>query len=144
MNLRSALACVMLLAGCATQPPAPAPTPPPAADAAELYIFNDSGWTLMPGNQTVTDNGQAIASLPRHTYARVSIARGPHVLRPEPFLWKQEVILNAEPARSYYVVVAYNPERSLGLGLGVAGAPLVLAQLTAEQAAPLLKEMSRQ
>jgi len=53
---------------------------------AVLYLFNDSGWTLLSGNQDVTDNGKTIASLHRQTYTRIIITPGPHLLRPDPFL----------------------------------------------------------
>src|SRR5512141_530235 len=66
----------------ATQPP---------AGMAELVIFNDSGKTLIPSDQKVTDNGKLLASLARQTYVKVAVAAGPHLLRPDPYLWKQEV-----------------------------------------------------
>jgi hypothetical protein len=109
---------------------------------AELYVFNDSGWTLIPSNQEVTDNGKPLASLPRQTYSRLFITPGRHVLRPEPFLWKQEVMLNAESGARYYVVIGYRPERSWAWPL--AGPPLLMKQLSEEEARPLMTEMKRQ
>lgn len=104
-----------------------------------LYLFNDSGWTLIPGNQDVTDNGKPIASLPRQTYTSIIITPGPHLLRPDPFLWKQEVSLHAEPGANYYIVIGYKPERSWALPL--AGAPLLMKRLSEEEAKQLMKEM---
>jgi hypothetical protein len=121
----------------------PAPAMPVVSDAAsgtgELVIFNDSGRTLIPGNQKVTDDGKPLASLARQTYVRLVIPAGPHLLRPDPFLWKQEVRIVVEPGSTHYVVVAYKPERSWALP--AAGAPLLLQEITAAEAEPLLREM---
>jgi hypothetical protein len=135
------LASALFVAGRAqAQQSDPAPSAPaPELEAAELFIFNDSGPTLIPGNQTVTDNGRTLASLPRHTYVRLALKPGPHVLRPEPPLWKQEVALNALAGNRYFVVVAYRPERSWATPL--AGAPLLLREISPEEAEPLLREM---
>lgn len=112
------------------------------ATSAELYIFNDSGRTLIPSNQVVTDNGRPVASLPRQTYVKLVLAPGLHLLKPEPPLWKQAVSLNAVPGSRYFVVVAYRPERSWAMPY--AGAPLLLREITEEQASPLLAEMKAQ
>jgi hypothetical protein len=121
----------------------PAPAMPAVSEAApgtgELVIFNDSGRTLIPSNQKVTDNGKPLASLARQTYMKLVIPAGPHLLRPDPFLWKQEVRINVEPGSTHYVVVAYKPERSWALP--AAGAPLLLQEITAADAEPLLREM---
>lgn len=109
---------------------------------ADLYIFNDSGRTLIPSNQVVTDNGAKLVSLPRQAYAKVQLQPGPHVLKPEPFLWKQQVILDVAAGKRYFVVVAYKPKRSWAAPF--AGAPLILREITEEQAAPLLQEMKAQ
>jgi hypothetical protein len=115
------------------------PSPPPVAD---LYVFNDSGPTLIPSNQVVTDNGAKLVSLSRQAYAKLQLEPGPHLLKPDPPLWKQQVLLNAVAGKSYFVVVAYKPVRSWAFPLG--GAPLILHEITQEQAAPLLKEMKAQ
>jgi hypothetical protein len=112
------------------------------ATTSVLYVLNDSGRTLFPSNQVVTDNDKEIVSLARQTYARLTIAPGQHVLRPEPYLWKQEVRLSVEPGATYFVVVAYKPERSWALPL--AGPPLLLHELTEQEASPLLKDMKAQ
>ena len=109
---------------------------------ADLYIFNDSGRTLVPSNQVVTDNGIKLVSLPRQAYSKVQLQPGPHLLKPDPPLWKQQVLLDVVAGNRYFVVVAYKPERSWAAPL--AGAPLVLREITEEQAAPLLKEMKSQ
>ena len=110
----------------------------PAA-SGRLCIFNASGRTLVAGNQVVTDNGKVLASLPRRTYRCVELAPGDHVLRPDPYLWKQEVRLQVAPGSTYYVVIAYRPDRSWALPLS--GPPLVLRQLTQQEAEPLLNGM---
>ncbi len=113
-----------------------------AAGTGEITIFNDSGKTLIPSNQKVTDNGKAFASLARQTYVKVAVPAGAHLLRPDPFLWKQEVRLTVEPGSTHYVVVAYKPERSWALP--AAGAPLMLKEISEAEAAPLLREMKAQ
>ncbi len=137
---------IFFVYGCASQQNVGATSPAQPAVSlqipqgmAALYLFNDSGWTLIPGNQDITDNGKPIASLPRQTYTRFFITPGPHVLRPDPFLWKQEVSLHAEPGASYYIVIGYRPERSWALPL--AGSPLLMKQLSEEEAQPLMREM---
>ena len=129
---------IALLALAAT----PAGRAQPLAVVADLYVFNDSGRTLIPGNQVITDNGAQLVSLPRQTYARLKIAPGRHLLKPDPPLWKQQILLNAVAGQRYYVVIAYRPERSWAMPL--AGAPLILREITEEQAAPLLREMAAQ
>jgi hypothetical protein len=109
---------------------------------AELYIFNDSGWTLMPGKQKVTDQGKLIASLPRQTYTRVLVAPGIHVLHPKPVVGRHEVTLNAEAGARYYVVIGYRPERSWVAPF--AGSPVIMKQLSEEEARPLLETMKPQ
>lgn len=149
-RLFSILAALLALAAACTgvaQQPTPATAAahagePQSTDSAVLYLFNDSGRTLVPGNQVVTDNGVRLASLPRLTYVRLQIAPGLHLLKPDPPLWKQEVRLDAVAGGRYFVVVAYRPERSWSAPL--AGAPLILREITQEQAAPLLKEMTAQ
>jgi len=144
------LALVALyMSGCASQSSPVAPSLPRPETSlqipegeAELYVFNDSGRTLIPSNQVVTDNGKQIASLPRQTYVRIFIAPGSHVLRPEPFLWKQEVKLNVQPGDTRYIVIGYKPERSWASPL--AGPPLLMKQLTDEESRPLLREMKHQ
>jgi hypothetical protein len=133
LRLLAFIACVAPLATAAQ------PAPPDDAGKAELVVINDSGPTLIPSDQKVTDNGKPLASLPRQTYARLRIAPGPHQLRPEPFLWKQEVSLDAKGGEAYYVVVAYKPERSWAAPF--AGAPLLLKQLSAAEAEALLATM---
>lgn len=67
---------------------------------------------------------------------------GAQLLRPDPYLWKQEVRLTVEPGTTHYVVVAYKPERSWALP--GAGAPLILKEIPEAEAAPLLQEMKMQ
>jgi hypothetical protein len=147
---RVLLSIALILAGTAAAPcclaqgagsdAAPAATSEIAAGV--LYIFNDSGPTLIPSNQVVTDNGAKLASLPRRSYIKVKLSPGPHLLKPDPPLWKQQVLLDVVAGNRYFVVVAYKPERSWAAPQ--AGAPLILQQITEEQAAPLLAEMKPQ
>ncbi len=113
-----------------------------ASGTAELFIFNDSGRTLIPGNQKVTDNGRPLTSLARMTYVRLIVPAGPHLLRPDPFLWKQEVQMTIEPGSKRYVVIAYKPSRSWAYP--ARGAPLVLREISVPEAEPLLREMKLQ
>jgi len=138
----AALAPSCLAQGQGPDTVASAPETSPETEAGLLYVFNDSGPTLIPSNQVVTDNGTTLASLPRRTYARFRLSPGPHLLKPDPPLWKQQVLLNVVPGNRYFVVVAYKPERSWAAPL--AGAPLVLHEIAEGQAAPLLDEMKLQ
>jgi hypothetical protein len=110
--------------------------------SARVVIFNDSGRTLVPTKLKVTDNGQPLVSLARQTYVSVALPAGSHQLRPDPFVWKQEVALDLQPGTTRYVVIAYNPTRSWSMPF--AGAPLLMKEITADEAAPLLKEMKEQ
>jgi len=135
---------MLLVLALAVASPVPAQeqvTPAPAG-TGEIIIFNDSGKTLIPSNQKVTDNGKACASLARQTYVKVTVPAGAHRLRPDPYLWKQEVDLAVEPGTTHYVVVAYKPERSWALP--AAGAPLILKEISEAEAALLLREMKAQ
>jgi hypothetical protein len=118
------------------------PSPSTISSAARVVIFNDSGRTLVPTKLKITDNGQPLASLGRQTYVSLTLPAGSHELRPDPFLWKQVVVLDLQPGTTRYVVIAYNPSRSWATP--VAGAPLLMREITAEEAAPLLKEMKEQ
>ena len=135
---------VLLMLATAVAPCGLAQVPgaPVQAGTGEIIIFNDSGKTLIPSNQKVTDHGKAFASLARQTYVKVAVPAGAHVLRPDPFLWKQEVRFTVEPGTTHYVVVAYKPERSWALP--AAGAPLLLKEISEAEAAPLLREMKAQ
>lgn len=142
--LAKGLSILVLLAGglqgVNSQEPGSSATPATAGVAvAELVLLNDSGRTLFAQNQVVTDNGKPLASLPRQTYVRLSLAPGRHVLRPEPYLWKQEVTLEAVAGNRYFVVIAYRPERSWALPF--AGTPLLLQQLGEADAQALLADM---
>jgi hypothetical protein len=147
ISIAGTLAAAALASSCLAQVPGPetaASTPETATEGAAglLYVFNDSGPTLIPSNQVVTDNGARLVSLPRRTYAKVRLAPGPHLLKPDPPLWRQQVLLNVVPGNRYFVVVAYKPERSWAAPL--AGAPLILHEITEEQATPLLAKMTLQ
>lgn len=147
ISIAGLLAAAAVAPSCLAQGQGPdaaasAPDTAPEVAAGLLYVFNDSGPTLIPNNQVVADNGSKLASLPRRTYAKVRLTPGPHLLKPDPPLWKQQVLLNVVAGNRYFVVVAYKPERSWAGPL--AGAPLVLHEITEEQAAPLMAEMKLQ
>lgn len=119
--------------------------PPPAGAGpatGDVFIFNDSGPTLISSNQNVTANDKRVTSLPRMTYAKLAFPPGTLVLRPDPFLWKQEVTLTVGKGTTHYVVVAYKPARSWAAPL--AGAPLLLREISEAEAAPLFNEMRPQ
>jgi hypothetical protein len=134
---RGACRTLLLLALCAAAA-CRAQSPDPV-EVAELWLINDSGRTLIPSDQAITDNGQKLVSLPRQTYTVRPLALGRHVLRPEPPLWKQEVELEAVAGRRYYVVIAYRPERSWARPF--AGVPLILRELPEAQATDLIRDM---
>jgi len=147
-RLLIALAGVHIVAGLSfsgfAQTPRSETPPSPPQSTKEvvtglLYVFNDSGPTLIPSNQVVTDNGARLVSLPRRTYSTVQLVPGSHLLKSVPPLRTQQVQLNVVTGGRYFVVVAYRPERSWAFPL--AGAALVLRQITEEQAAPLLAKM---
>ena len=138
------LATACLAGPLPAQEPA-APAAPPASapeEAGEVFLFNDSGPTLIAGNQNVTANGKRVASLPRKTWARLVFPPGPVLLRTDPFLWKQEVALTVRAGSKHYVVVAYRPERSWAAPFG--GAPLLLREIGEAEATPLFGEMKAQ
>ena len=143
ISLGTLLALVDISSGQAQPQPASAPASGSEAPSAvaHLYVFNDSGRTLIPSDQVVTDNGKKLVSLPRQTYVKLELPPGPHLLKPDPSVFKQQVLLNAVPGNRYFVVVAYKPERSWAAPF--AGAPLVLREITEDEAAPLLKEMQQ-
>lgn len=118
------------LASCAEEPANPAvPGSTSASEPGqgELYVFNDSGWTLVPSDQVLTDNGRELVRLPRQTYVRLTLPPGQHLQKPEPPLWEQEVRLAVKPGQRYIVVVAYKPQRSWLLPF--ARTPLVLREV---------------
>jgi hypothetical protein len=103
-----------------------------------VYIFNVSGWTLIPSNQDVTTSGELIASLPRGTYTRVFVRPGAHEFR----LHGRRLKLEAVEGQTYHVVVGYKPERSWAFPF--AGDPVVITQIPQEEARGLMGEMKPQ
>jgi hypothetical protein len=138
---------VALLVGCATRTETPASRPPapPGSSAstvkegqATLYVFNISGWTLIPSNQDIIDNGKLLVSLPRLTYAKVPIRAGAHDLR----LHGRQLVLTADAGSTHYVAAGYRPERSAVLPL--AGDPVFIKQISEEEARRLREELKLQ
>lgn len=140
-HLWTLAACTTVLLGCAIAPSGP-PGPPVLREtpegSAEVYIFNDSGWTLIPSNQDVMTSGELIASLPRGTYTRVFVRPGAHELQ----LHNRRLKLDTAEGQTYYVVVGYRPERSWAFPF--AGDPVVIKQISQEEARGLMGEMKPQ
>ena len=144
--------CLLLAAvghlGCVT-PPAPggtdtqksaAETPPEVPKGiAALYVFNISGWTLIPSNLDLTDNGTKFISLPRNTYRKIQIESGKHVFS---FTTRRIPIVDIviEPNRIYYIVAGYRPEKSWAFPIG--GDPLFIKEISKEEAEALMVELS--
>lgn len=142
-----ACVCALFLVGCASQggtistrQPAssPAHAPQIAEGLAELYVFNISGWTLIPSNQDIIDNGKLLTSLPRLTYTAVRIPLGVHDLR----LHGRKLVVNVEGGKKYFVVAGYRPERSWAFPL--AGDSVEIKQITEDEARPLLQQLTPQ
>jgi len=144
MNIKLSLfATIVILSvfGCASQTPTViknGQSSTSSDSAAQLYIFNISGPTLIPQNQKVIDNGKVLVSLPRNKYKIVTISTGAHQLGFQ-YREKPVVNLNAVKGETYYVVVGYNPARSWAFPL--AGDPLVIKQLSEEEAQPLIEKL---
>jgi hypothetical protein len=117
--------------------PMPTETVPASASeiTVEAYIFNISGWTLIPSNQDVTDNDKPLVSLPRKSYQKVYLSSGSHDLR----IHGRKLLLDAIPGQKYYIVMGYRPERSWAFQL--AGDSVVIRQITEEEAKPLFREL---
>jgi hypothetical protein len=80
-------------------------------DTAELYFFNTSGWTLIPGNQDLYVDGKLLASLPRLTYTVFRVRPGMYDLRLHNMQWPGRMLaLKAEAGKTYFVEVGYRPE----------------------------------
>jgi hypothetical protein len=94
-----------------------------------------SGWTLIPSNQEITDNGHAIASLPRDTYGRFFIGPGPHELR----LHGRPLAIDAQAGSRYYVAAGYRPERSWLLP--IMGDPVVIRLISEAEVRDLANQM---
>jgi len=113
------------------------------SESAELIVLNISGPTLIPSNQNITDNGLAFISLPRQTYQSIRIQPGNHEYRfdhtPQ---GKRFARLQAEVARTYYLVVGYNPAKSWASGL--AGDPMTIELVSKEDAQKLIADLRRQ
>jgi hypothetical protein len=113
-----------------------APVSGQAGGHAELVVFNVSGWTLIPSDQEVTDNGKPLVSLPRKTYQTVKVPAGAHELR----LHGRKLLLNVSEGQRYFIIMGYRPERSAVLP--IAGDPVVIQQVSEEEARPLLGELT--
>jgi hypothetical protein len=143
------LCMVISLLGCVGQPTVtkeePVSTPAaeelPTGDVAGLYIFNTSGWTLIPEDQPVLDNGKDMVSLPRNTYAKIMIAAGEHTLG-FPERQKPNLTLDAAKGETYYVLVAYTPQSSWAFHYFTD--PIIIKQISEAEAIALMKELALQ
>lgn len=106
-----------------------------------VYLLNDSGSTLIPGNMNVSDNGKRLVSLPRNAYTVIPLLPGIHLLQPTPTHYNQKVELKVSPGQKYYVVIAYKPGRSWAFPF--AGSPVTLREISEQSAAVLLEKMKR-
>ena len=139
-SLRIALLALAagLLSLSAQAPSEPPPPPPPAQ--AELVVMNLSGPTLFASNQDLTDNGAPLVSLPRLTYKRLPLAPGAHEFRFKDFSKGPRVAtLQAEPGRTYYLVAAYRPERSMAFL--IFGDSMVIKVVPEEEGLPMLERL---
>ena len=132
------LAAAVLTSGLVIARQHPGAPAPAERQGATLYVFNDSGKTLVSGKQKVKDNGHDLVNLSRHTYQKVALDPGTHVFT-VPHLRKPRVELDAERGRTYYLVVAYSPSRSY-VG-GAAGSPVILTVITEDEAKALMQAM---
>lgn len=140
-TLRTFLAALLAVASLGAQAPAEPPPAAPAPASAQLVIYNLSGPTLIPGKQVVTDNGTVVASLPRLTYKRLPLAPGAHEFRFKDFPKGPRVAtLQAEPGRTYYLAVAYRPERSMAFL--VLGDSMVIKLVPEAEALPQLERLT--
>ena len=138
-SLRPALLTLAagFLALSAQAPTEPQPAAPPQA---ELVVMNLSGPTLFASNQDLTDNGAPLASLPRLTYKRLPLAPGAHEFRFKGFPEGPRVAtLQAESGRTYYLVAAYRPERSMAFL--VFGDSMVIKVVPEEEGSTVLKTL---
>jgi len=133
------LLLALVVSGCvAPTPTGPAPLAAAGQPSGLLYLFNVSGWTMIPSNQEIVDNGQLVASLPRMTYTRLVVVPGHHELR----LHGRTLPLTVVEGRTHYVALGYRPERSMALPL--AGDPVFLKEISEEEARPLLKDLKQE
>ena len=92
----------------------------PKADTALIYLCNDSGPTLIPQDQSVSDETGVVASLPRLTCTVRQMQAGDHTLELTGSGRKLPIKITA--AKTYYVRLGYSPVKSYFVGL--AGDPL--------------------
>ena len=138
-TVRTFLAALLALASLGAQ--APPPPASPGGPSAQLVVLNLSGPTLIPGKQVVTDNGTVVASLPRLTFKRLPLAPGPHEFRFKDFPRGPRVAtLQAEPGQTYYLAVAYRPDRSMAFL--ILGDSMVIKLLAEAEALPQLERLS--
>ena len=135
---------VLLVSGCASEAPkvvGPAGVAPSNDAVARIYVFNISGPTLISQNQKIVDNGSVLVSLPRNTYKIVTVSAGNHVLG---FQYRKNptVNINAVKGGSYYIVAGYNPLKSWAFP--IAGDPLVIQQISKEEAQALIEQFDIQ
>jgi hypothetical protein len=146
--LQSLIICIIIsMFGCSGQSttdtmkeiaPAPAAEKMAMGDGAALYILNLSGWTLIPQQQVVLDNGQELVSLPRNTFARIIIPAGSHEIG---FPYRKQPTLNLDAVKgeAYYLKVAHEARTSWAYS--IEGDPIELKQLTEGEAKILLEKL---
>jgi len=144
------LAAAFTLAGCAAEPAAAGgapmaktrPTIEPDPGSAVVYLFNDSGWTLIPNDYAVYDGDTKIASLPRKHFTVRKLPPGRRTVRimPEPWGPTHQVAFDAKAASKYYVVFGYKPEKSFLVPL--LGDPTAIVLVPEEKLTPVIGEFA--
>jgi hypothetical protein len=127
----------LLLVGCNTNTASVKEPPVINGPSAQIYVFNISGPTLFSQDQVVLDNGHGFVSIPRGKYQVAKMATGFHEFSLT-YRKKPVVQLNASEGQTFYMVVGYNPAKSWAFPLG--GDPVVLKQITQEEAKPLIEQ----
>ncbi|MGH6660722.1 MAG: hypothetical protein ACREB6_04235 [Rhodospirillales bacterium] len=145
------LAAAVAVAGCAAEPDTaardaptakPRPMIEPDAGSAVVYLFNDSGWTLISNDYAVYAGDTKIASLPRKHFTARKLPPGRHTVRimPEPLGPTHQLAFDAMAASKYYVVFGYNPEKSFLVPL--LGDPTAIVLVPEEKVTPVIGEFA--
>lgn len=104
--MRLVIFCIAVLFLAASHWEAVVHAQAPDQGSATFCFLNASGWTVFQSNQTVTDNGEALASVARNQYVFKRVAPGRHVLKIET---GRELVIEAMASEAYYIKYAYNP-----------------------------------
>lgn len=126
MGISAAMVSVVLLSGCASVPMAPKDMDMarkafavPASQSAGLYIYRDSmlGAAL---KKTLYLDGQVIGETASKTYFYKEVAPGKHTISTESEFGNNDVSLDTEAGKNYYV------NQQIKMGVVTGGAKLVM------------------